>query len=46
MPGWAGLGLEGWRNLVTPGVLVGVLGYALATFLGTVAYKFWGGILS
>lgn len=37
---------KGWRNLVTPGVLVGVLGYALGTFLGTVVYKFWGGILS
>ena len=46
MPGWTWLGLEGWRNLVTPGVLVGVPGYALGTFLGTVVYKFRGGILS
>ncbi len=25
---------QGWRGLVTPGVLVGVLGYAIGTFLG------------
>ncbi len=25
---------QGWRDLVTPGVLVGVLGYAIGTFLG------------
>ena len=36
---------KGWRNLVTPGILVGVLGYALGTFLGTVIYKYWGAIL-
>jgi len=36
---------KGWRNLVTPGVLVGVLGYALGTFLGTVVYRYWGAIL-
>ena len=36
---------KGWRNLVTPGVLVGVLGYARGTFLGTVVYNFWGAIL-
>jgi uncharacterized membrane protein len=33
---------KGWRDLVTPGVLVGVLGYALGTVLGTVVY----GVLS
>ena len=36
---------KGWKNLVTPGVLVGVLGYALGTFLGTLVYKYWGIIL-
>lgn len=36
---------KGWRSLVTPGVLVGVLGYALGTFLGTVVYRYWGIIL-
>lgn len=25
---------QGWRNLVTPGLLVGVLGYVIANFLG------------
>jgi len=36
---------KGWNNLVTPGVLVGVLGYALGTFLGTLVFKYWGIIL-
>ena len=36
---------KGWRDLVTPGVLVGVLGYALGTFLGTLVFKYWGAIL-
>jgi uncharacterized membrane protein len=36
---------KGWKNMVTPGVLVGVLGYALGTFLGTLIFKFWGAIL-
>lgn len=35
---------KGWKNLVTPGVLVGVLGYALGTFIGTLLYKY-GGVL-
>ena len=34
---------RGWNNLVTPGVLVGVLGYALGTFIGTAMFKAWGG---
>jgi uncharacterized membrane protein len=34
---------KGWRDLVTPGVLVGVLGYALGTFVGTALYRVWGG---
>lgn len=33
---------KGWHNLVTPGVLVGVLGYALGTFTGTMIYRYWG----
>ena len=36
---------KGWNNLVTPGILVGVFGYALGTFLGTVIFKYWGVIL-
>ena len=32
---------KGWRNLVTPGVLVGVFGYALGTFIGTLLFKYW-----
>ncbi len=32
---------RGWRDLVTPGILVGVLGYALGTFLGTLVFNFW-----
>jgi len=32
---------RGWHDLVTPGVLVGVLGYALGTFIGTVIYHLW-----
>ncbi len=31
---------KGWHNLVTPGVLVGVLGYALGTFIGTMIFRF------
>ena len=33
---------RGWNDLVTPGVLVGVLGYALGTFAGTAIYSIWG----
>jgi len=29
---------EGWNNLVTPGVLCGVLGYAAGTFLGVLIF--------
>ncbi len=35
---------KGWKNLVTPGVLVGVLGYALGTLIGTLLFKY-GGVL-
>ncbi|WP_217646456.1 DUF819 family protein [Nitrosomonas sp. Nm34] len=35
-----------WRDLITPGVLVGVLGYALGTFAGTAVYQFWSWIVS
>lgn len=34
---------RGWHDLVTPGVLVGVLGYALGTFTGTAIFHLWGG---
>ena len=33
---------RGWHDLVTPGVLVGVLGYALGTFAGTAIFHYWG----
>ena len=33
---------KGWRDLVTPGVLVGVLGYALGTVLGTLVVSILG----
>jgi uncharacterized membrane protein len=36
---------KGWNNLVTPSVLVGVLGYALGTLIGTLIFKYWGLIL-
>jgi uncharacterized membrane protein len=33
---------RGWHDRVTPGVLVGVLGYALGTFAGTAVFHLWG----
>ncbi len=33
---------KGWRDLVTPGVLAGVLGYAIGTPLGIAMYAAWG----
>ncbi len=32
---------KGWTDQVTPGVLVGVLGYALGTFIGTTIFQLW-----
>jgi len=32
---------KGWHDLVTPGVLVGVLGYALGTLVGTAVFHLW-----
>jgi uncharacterized membrane protein len=32
---------KGWKDQVTPGVLVGVLGYALGTFIGTTLFNLW-----
>ena len=32
---------KGWHDQVTPGVLVGVLGYALGTVIGTTLFQFW-----
>jgi uncharacterized membrane protein len=32
---------KGWHDQVTPGVLVGVLGYALGTFIGTALFQLW-----
>ena len=33
---------KGWHDLVTPGVLVGVLGYALGTLTGTAVFHLFG----
>ena len=32
---------KGWKDLVTPGVLVGVFGYALGTIIATLLASFW-----
>ncbi len=32
---------KGWKDQVTPGVLVGVMGYALGTFVGSALFKLW-----
>jgi uncharacterized membrane protein len=32
---------KGWKGLVTPGVLVGVLGYAIGTFIATLVADLW-----
>jgi uncharacterized membrane protein len=34
---------KGWRDLVTPGVLVGVLGYVIGTPLGIAMWALWRG---
>lgn len=34
---------KGWKNLVTPGVLVGVLGYAIGTPIANLVFGFWPG---
>ena len=34
---------KGWKDLVTPGVLVGVLGYALGTVIATAIFQIWPG---
>ena len=33
---------QGWRSLVTPGLLVGVLGYVIANFLGVAVTELLG----
>ena len=33
---------KGWHDLVTPGVLVGVLGYAMGTLIGPAVFHVWG----
>lgn len=39
----AGLaGTKGWKSLITPGILVGILGYALANFIGVGLANFFG----
>ena len=32
---------KGWQDQVTPGVLVGVIGYALGTFVGGALFQLW-----
>ncbi len=34
---------KGWKELITPGVLVGVLGYVIGTLIATAVYQFWPG---
>jgi uncharacterized membrane protein len=34
---------KGWKNLVTPGVLVGVFGYAIGTPIANLVFEFWPG---
>lgn len=36
---------KGWRELITPGILVGVFGYALGTVAGTAVFQFWSGLV-
>ncbi|MNC97081.1 hypothetical protein D3C83_146260 [compost metagenome] len=31
---------QGWRNLVTPGILCGIFGYAIGTFIGVAITRF------
>ena len=30
---------RGWRNLITPGIMCGIFGYAIATFIGFAVTK-------
>lgn len=32
---------KGWRDLVTPRLLIGIFGYALGSLAGTAVYRFW-----
>ena len=32
---------KGWKDLITPGVLVGVLGYVVGTYLAEVLWRTW-----
>lgn len=34
---------KGWKELITPGVLVGVLGYVIGTLIATAVYQAWPG---
>ncbi|MHA6289657.1 DUF819 family protein [Maricaulis sp. CAU 1757] len=34
---------KGWKDLVTPGVLVGVFGYAIGTVIATAVFRMWPG---
>ena len=35
---------QGWRDLVTPGIMCGILGYAIATFIGVALSGVLGGL--
>ena len=35
---------HGWKELVTPGIMCGVLGYVIATFIGVALSGFLGGL--
>ena len=31
---------QGWRSLITPGIMCGILGYAIGTFIGVMVCEF------
>ncbi|MBT3711270.1 MAG: DUF819 family protein, partial [Gammaproteobacteria bacterium] len=33
---------QGWKDLVTPGMLTGILGYSVGTFIGVAVTKLLG----
>ena len=31
---------QGWRSLITPGIMCGIFGYAIGTFVGVLVFEF------